>query len=394
MKRKVVLLSGALILGIILLMMLSTGCSLGRAKPTPTPTKTPKGKKAEAAVVSPTATSQPTSTLTPAPSPTPTPMSLIPTAEDVCPLTGLKVDDASVLERRPLAIKVSNAPPVVRPQAGLSFADWVFEHYAEAGLTRFTAIYLSHDAEWVGSVRSARLIDLALPRIFKAALVFSGASGGVKQHIREAEFFDRVLSPDFGMSDLEPPFARIESPEKSFEHTLFANTQQLWEVVERKGLDERQELSFWAFSEEPPPDGRPTTRIVVPYRPEIASAEYEYDPEQGLYLRSVLGAPHLDELTGEQLTAANVVVLYVNHVDTDIVEDSTGSVIYYSIEIQLWGQQPATVYRDGMAYDVQWVRPSDEDPLRITDFEGDDFPLKPGTVWVQVVPLGFQVESE
>ncbi|RMF36206.1 MAG: DUF3048 domain-containing protein, partial [Chloroflexi bacterium] len=85
----------------------------------------------------------------------------------------------------------------MRPQAGLSFADLVFEHYAEGGVTRFTAVFLGHDAEKVGSIRSGRLIDLEIPAMYKAMFAYSGSSGGVKERIRNADFFpDRVISPD------------------------------------------------------------------------------------------------------------------------------------------------------------------------------------------------------
>ena len=44
------------------------------------------------------------------------------------PLTGLPVDDVSTIERRPVAVAVSNSPPeFTRPQAGLGAADIVYE---------------------------------------------------------------------------------------------------------------------------------------------------------------------------------------------------------------------------------------------------------------------------
>src|SRR5574341_1606427 len=73
---------------------------------------------------------------------------------DVNPLTGLPVDNPAVLNRRPMVVKISNAPPLVRPQAGIGEADLVYEHYAEGGLTRFSAIFYSHAPERVGSIRS------------------------------------------------------------------------------------------------------------------------------------------------------------------------------------------------------------------------------------------------
>ncbi|MDW8102145.1 MAG: DUF3048 domain-containing protein [Anaerolineae bacterium] len=106
-----------------------TSCSFLSPAPTPTPTKTPKPI--------------PTQTLTvvkanllnlETPTPTPTPIT------EFCPLTGEPVDNPEKINRRPLAVKIANSPEV-RPQSGLSFADIVFEHLAEGGLTRFTAIF-------------------------------------------------------------------------------------------------------------------------------------------------------------------------------------------------------------------------------------------------------------
>ena len=59
-------------------------------------------------------------------------------AAGINPLTGQPVADPASLNRRPLLVKISNAPPLVRPQAGIGAADLVFEHYAEGGLTRFS----------------------------------------------------------------------------------------------------------------------------------------------------------------------------------------------------------------------------------------------------------------
>ena len=407
------------VIGGLFLLPLLSGCSPS-PPPTPTPTKTPKPPAtpipttpptapptttpptAPPTTVPPTATPKPTATLTPIsvqlptatstplPPPTPMPTSMPTSSLDVCPLTGEGVSDVAILERRPLAVKISNFPPIVRPQAGLSYADVVFEHLSEAGLTRLTAVFLSKDTEKVGSIRSARLLDLEIPAMFKAMFAYSGASGGVKQKIMESDFFDRVVSPDFGHSG----FARIPSEGKAYEHTLFSDTQSLWEIAEERGLNERQDLSGWTFSEEPPEGGSPATSIEILYTPKYASAEYQYDQERQAYLRSIFGEPHGDELTGEQIAARNVVVLYANHLETDIVEDSTGPRIYYSIEIQLWGEGRAIVFRDGQAFEGRWVRPQRPDMIRFVDDTGNPIPLKPGNTWIQVVPFGFEIEVE
>ncbi len=67
---------------------------------------------------------------------------------DINPLTGLSTEP-TLLDRRPMLIKISNLPRDVRPQFGLSWADIVYEYYTEEGTTRFIAIYYSQDAEQV-----------------------------------------------------------------------------------------------------------------------------------------------------------------------------------------------------------------------------------------------------
>ena len=95
------------------------------------------------------------------------------------PLTGLQVKRPANLQRNPVIAKVSNAPAEVRPQAGLAAADLVFEHYAEGGLTRFSAVFYGQRPTRVGSIRSARLIDLELLPMLGGLLAWSGASNGV-----------------------------------------------------------------------------------------------------------------------------------------------------------------------------------------------------------------------
>ena len=316
-------------------------------------------------------------------------VSQVPMDGNICPLTGLPVSNASLLERRPMAVKISNSPAVVRPQAGLASADVLFEHYAEGKLTRFTAVFLSHDVSKVGSIRSARLIDLEIPAMFKSMFAFSGASAGVLGRLRSSDFADRIVSPDFGHHS---PFKRIPAEGKAYEHTLFSDTPTLEGVMDSRGLKARQDLSGWVFSEQAPSGGAPGSRLRINYRGDSTTAEYTYDSGAGGYRRSTDGEPHGDELTGQQVIVKNVVVLYAKHVETDILED-TWAGGHYSIEIQIWGSGVAKIFRDGQMYDVRWERPKRSDLLRFADGEGKPFPLKPGNTWIQLVPLDFVIEA-
>lgn len=302
---------------------------------------------------------------------------------NVNPLTGETVTDPAVLQRRPIAVKISNAPAVVRPQSGLNAADLVFEHYAEGGVTRFTAVFYDGDASPIGSIRSGRLIDLEIPRMYDAAFAYSGSSAGVRQRIVNSTFFDRVISPDFGHGG----FFRVEDPSKAFEHTLFTDTEGLRAILEERGLNTPPAFNgSMTFREQPPEGGTPASRVEVDY---IATdVTWQYDDASGRWLRWTDGEAHSDANTGEQLSFANVIVLAANHVETDILEDMVAGG-HYSIEIQLWGEGPASIFRDGQRFDGQWRRNGDTEMVSFYDSSGNTLPLDVGNSFVQLVPLGF-----
>ncbi len=124
-----------------------------------------------------------------------------------------------------------------------------------------------------------------------------------------------------------------------------------------------------------------------------ASAEWTFDAELGHYRRTILGQPHNDALTGQQLTAANVIIVYANHVETDILEDLVGGG-HYSIEIQIWGEGPAQILRDGRIFTGRWKRLARNDMLAFFHQNGGPLPLKPGNSWFQIVPLDFPIDIQ
>ncbi len=360
-----------------------SGCGGVTPEATPTPTRTP----APTATPPPTLTPLPTDTPTPAFTPTPTPL-----PENVNPLTGEVVADASLLERVPVAIKISNWPgQYVRPQAGINSADLIFEHYNEGWFaSRWTAIYLGKDPERVGPCRSGRLIDLHLPAIYKAVLGCSGFSDGVLALVKDSDLYpDRVASPSVGVG--APVFYRDFSRDVPLEHTMYTSPALLREWAAERDVRGRQELEGMVFSEEPSVEGAPASTVLIPYR--SLDAEWRYDEASGRYLRWSDGAPHTDALDGQQLSAANVVVLYVPHWDTDIVEEPHSGAL--SIEFALWHSNRAVIFRDGVRIAAFWQHWEREDMLTLTDEEGNSIPLKVGNTFFEVIPTeGLEIVVE
>jgi Protein of unknown function (DUF3048) N-terminal domain/Protein of unknown function (DUF3048) C-terminal domain len=308
---------------------------------------------------------------------------------DVNPLTGLKVDDPQVLARRPLAVKISNAPPLVRPQAGIGEADLVFEHLTEGHLTRFTAVFWTHTPPRVGSIRSARLIDLEIATMYDAIFAFSGASNGVREKIFNSPFASRSLE---GVTVGPPVFYRDDSIEVP--HNMFGSPMAMWDRATAKGVNTPPtSLGGMVFSPVPMPQGRPGATIKVDYGP--TDAEWRYDEASGRYARWSDGQPHTDANTRKQITAANVVLLYSWHqFDHTIVESEFQGSKSYSVEIQLWTLGPALVCRDGQCVKGLWNRWNKADMLSFWTDDHQPIYLKPGNTWFQVVNLPVATELQ
>ncbi len=311
---------------------------------------------------------------------------------DINPLTGLQVD-ASKLNRRPLGVKIPNFPVEARPQSGLSLADVVVEHEAEALLTRFTAIFWSNDVSLLGPIRSLRLPDGELMPIFKAALVASGGHPGVKIRITQgkpwAEGYRRIICPEDPFSDGGAEY-RMPNKKSRYELTMYSDTAKLWSVVSQRGANQRPDFhNMFVFSDSPPDGGREVSYLKIVYKPSYSMVEYRYDAATHTYKRYDLGVATTDELTGRQIAPSNVIVLYANHYNSDILTDTHDpNNPYYAVTIELWGQGTAKLMRDGKLYDIRWIRENaqqENDRLIFVDSNGNQVPFRPGATWIQLV---------
>ena len=123
---------------IILITFLLSSCNPTVTSPTnlPPSQRTPAPENSTPTVI--------TATQTPEPTPAPTGFN---------PLTGLPVADPSLLQIPAVLLSISHFPVEARPQAGLSFAPYVFEIYITEGATRFlTTFYGEFPAPEVPSV--------------------------------------------------------------------------------------------------------------------------------------------------------------------------------------------------------------------------------------------------
>ena len=377
---------------------------IGACSPSPTPIATPSKaadnpasatKAPSPTPIPPTATAVPP-TNTPLPSATPTLQAYGPDnfPTDVNPLTGKVISDPELLNRHPLSVKIQTFPRGQRPPWGVSLADLVFDYYQNNGLTRLNAIFYGNDADQVGPIRSARLLDGSLTQMYKSIFAFGGADQRILNRLFNSNYSDRLVVE--GSQDC-PPMCRTDPNGYNF---LVTNTANLTTYAASKGVKtERQDLNGMSFDPIVPSDGQPGGQLYTRYSIS-AYVRWDYDPATGRYLRfedtqedntggSGEGyAPFIDRLNNEQVAADNVVVLKARH---DYFWKNGSSEI---VDIALTGSGEAYAFRNGQYYKVTWNRPTADSVLYLTNPDGTPFPFKPGTTWFQVIGQDSKVASD
>lgn len=309
-----------------------------------------------------------------------------PISGNINPLTGLPTDPA-LLQRRILLVRYGNEP-AIKAYYGLSTADLVFEELMDnMNTTRFTTVWLAGDAPMVGPLRSYRSTTIQLAQMYNAPIASSGAVGP-----------NQVIAYASGVEDLDwrcytqPYFMNPNVPSDDWQNRAVSSIPRLRAYLEANGLDKPASVRPFAFSETPPAGGRPANSVVIPYiNRSYYEVEWRYDPDTGRYARfqGTNRFPLMDGNNGQQVTAANVVIMVVQHDLTDIIEDSLGSRSVRTYITEREGR--AIVARDGLAFEGRWQVPDKWDNLELADEAGNPLPLKPGNTWFQIVPPSYQV---
>ena len=294
------------------------------------------------------------------------------------PLTGLPVEYPEWLYKRPVMVAISNFPPKSIPHTGESYAAMVFELFQGVGMTRNLAIFYgdyaemmaslednqlaagSGDGNVIGPVRSGRVVFEDVKKLFpKALLITAGASSDVK-----AQLSNRTSVYSSDPDDINSTGVGIDQIEALADHPV-----------------DPEDFVSLIFNQQLPEGGDPATffRVIYNLYNQIG---WEYDPEEGVYLRSHDKAdgtgelfPETDRLTGEQLGFENVAILWAQHryVTETIVEMNL---------LYVWDQK-GLLFRDGRMYPVKWSTRGGK--LAFESLDGDPISLKPGSSFFEVV---------
>jgi hypothetical protein len=297
------------------------------------------------------------------------------------PLTGLASDPAT-LGRPLLIVKIDNAPKA-RPQAGINQADVVVEEAVEGGVTRFAVMFHSQDADPVGPVRSARTTDIQIATpMHRPLFAYSGTNPNFLKLVRAAPLVD--LSPDMR------PAAYRRQPGRPAPYNLFSTTATL-----RNGTSGDAPPPLFTYRRSGEAPGTPAASVSLTFTDKVTtSVAWAWDAAAGGWRRSEITykpgsgesttrTPHLDA-AGQQVVAKNVVVQFVEYVDTGERDQSNTAVP----EGKLIGEGEAWILSEGKVVKGRWQRPSVDQVTRFVDAAGKPVDLVPGLTWIELPKPG------
>ena len=296
----------------------------------------------------------------------------------LCPLTGLEANSEKQAARPALAVKIENISES-RPQAGLQEADIVYEQQVEGGITRFIAIYQCGNVSRLGPVRSARFVDPNILVQYGSPLF--AYSGGIPEVVSDVK--QTGVIQDLGFDTNADLY--VEDPNRSAPHNLYASTSTLWAAGKRSvGPPE----PVFEYDEEVPgrPESKKASDLHLPFSGD-ADVYWRYSRANDNYARFHGETSHSME-DGEQVTAANIVVMEVELIDTGILDPAGNP----SPETKVIGSGTVYVFRSGRVIEGTWERAEGSELTTFTDKQGEVIKLAPGNTWIELYPATTPVE--
>ncbi len=330
-------------------------------------------------------------------------------------LTGLALTSETEKTAPAYCVQTPNGMDGARPQVGLNEAGVVFEAIAEAGITRFAAIYQNPTSAVIGPIRSLRMYYLEWDTPFDCTIVHAGGAPDALQAVSSGKYRD--LTENYAYMYRGTAGVRRWN-------NLFTTSQYLAQFNADKGYTSSNINGFTRMTPEESlksrVDALADEKLVI-YEPStgktagvtvkvptvavkfggIASfnVRYNYDLESNTYLRSyengvvhdVYSCPaeNLGEKNPEavctlkQLAPAVVAVI--------MVPEKKASDNYHE-DITVLGSGNAYVFQNGTAVKGTWKKATDADQIKFYTSDGSEIALAPGQTFVEAVPTYGSVE--
>ena len=297
--------------------------------------------------------------------------------------SGLKVSPEKQ-KAKPLMVMVDNAKPA-RPQANLSKASIIWEMRVEGADTRYMALFEKPDEGetfLLGPIRSARPNFITRAHQYGAVFVHHGASSDGDAFLKELG----MKNLD-GMTLIGKLHFRYKDTKKRAPHNSYAYIDKAYDTYVKKGGELTNNGKGFLFNEDfkDLPGGDPANKLNVRYS-KLDDITYEYDDANKTYKRIREGKLMVDELTGTEVRATNIIV----QVADSYIYDKKGHMAFNDV-----GRGQGYLISGGKCVKINWEKSDDHvEPTKFTYENGEEIKLNPGQTWIQVVDKRMKVLFE
>lgn len=324
-------------------------------------------------------------------------------------LTGEELASADLKNSPVYCIQTPNGLDGARPQSGLTEAGVVFEAIAEAGITRFAAIYQNPKNAVIGPIRSLRIYFLDWDVPFDCTIVNAGGSieavNAVRAYKHLAEDYAYMYRGEYGyhlwnnlfttpslLAKNSADYGRPTSSATGF-------TRMTPEAAKKDRVDSQStklEITTPADTD---------TSALTPQAPTIKlsfgsgdnfSPVYSYNASTNTYDRSyayggihevyqcpdedLYGRDPQDYCSTTQVSPSVVIAMLVDErLSSDGVHEAITTI----------GSNTAYVFQNGRAIKGTWKKNSREEQIHFYDEAGNEIALAPGQTWISAIPTAY-----
>ena len=315
-------------------------------------------------------------------------------------LTGEEIDNPGINTMPTYCMQIPNGNDGARPHVGLNEAGVVFEAIAEAGITRFAAVFQNPKSSAIGPIRSLRTYYLEWDTPFDCTIVHAGGAYDAIQRVAAGGYRDLSESKTYMWRDHSGYWApnnlmtsaNLLSSHSSDNNFTISNPKTFARLRPAEAEAAVKAAKEAASAEE---NATPIVKSVsVKFgNSGTYNTNYTYDEATNSYLRAYdNGSKHItyncpSELEqpkpkadcGEPMQVAPkaVAVMMVDQwLDTDR---------YHQI-VQAVGSGIAYVFQNGTAVKGTWTKNSVESQIVFKTEDGKEISFTPGQLWIAAVP--------
>ncbi len=323
-------------------------------------------------------------------------------------LTGAPLSDGVAKDAPMFCIQVPNGTDGARPQAGLTEAGVVFEAIAEAGITRFAALFQSPKSSIIGPIRSLRLYYLEWDTPFNCTIVHAGGADDALAAVRSGGYSD--LSEDYNYMYRGTYGSRLWN-------NLFTTSTYLSNFSQNTGKTTSHVKGFARMTPEESSKSRVDklvseklniTKTASGSTSELAgtvnninlnfgssatfNVSYAYDTESNTYKRSygigsheVYSCPDGDQGERNPEDICSLTQMAPSVVVAMVVSERRAADNYHE-DITTIGSGKAYIFQNGIAEEGTWNKASRDDQIVFKNGDGEEIKLAPGQTFVSAIP--------